>query len=58
MYTLILHLVFTGNYHLYIQYYIYIELVLKLRETASVTQSVECWSRDPEVTGSIPSPRP
>ena len=38
--------------------YIYIQYARMLQTTASVAQSVERWSRDPEVAGSIPSWRP
>ena len=43
IYTLILH----RHYHLSIYIYIYTLLATKLTATASVAQSVECWSRDP-----------
>ena len=40
--------------------YIHTELTPKLAATASVhvAQLVQCWSRDPQVVGSIPSWRP
>ena len=38
--------------------YIYIQYARMLQTTAFVAQSVERWSRDPEVAGSIPSWRP